>query len=88
MVLLVGIGTCNKGKVGKKKKKKEKKKTRRKGKRGRKKEKKGGKRARVWSSTLPSPLVFKLFKLLSLASFKSLCHLREAQDKVVLGNPI
>jgi len=62
VVLLASIGTCNKGEVEKekeKKKKKKKKRTRRKGKKGRKKEKKGGKWARMWSSTLPSPLVFK-----------------------------
>lgn len=90
MVLLVGIGTCNKGEEEKEEDKKKKKKIRRKrGKIGRKGgKKKGGGWAGTWNSTLPLPFVFKLSKLLSLAKFKGLHHPREARDKVVSRGPI
>ncbi len=51
MVLLVGGNTYNKEEEGRRRRKK------------RKRSKRRGRPARTWSSTLPSPFVFKLFEL-------------------------
>ncbi len=51
MVLLVGGNTYNKEEEGRRRRKK------------RKRRKRRGRPARMWSFTLPSPFVFKLFEL-------------------------